>query len=204
MPGLRRRTDGRAGLRRQRRRHPLRLRSAQSQTSSPAPAWLIAPSSRLVFRGGYGSATSARAQTAGLVGFSRQTPLVSSLDNGLTPAVTLSDPFPASIYPGRIAAAHRQQHRARHEPRPERHLPVPGPAAAVFAAVFGGFQYELPGDWLVDASYAGNITRRLPCRLAAQLRSARRAQLRCPWTSGRRTSTSRCRIRWPACCRTPA
>ena len=25
-----------------------------------------------------------------------------------------------------------------------------------------GFQYELPGGWLLDASYVGNITRRLP------------------------------------------
>ena len=33
------------------------------------------------------------------MGFSRSTPIVASLDNGLTPAVTLSDPFPASIYP---------------------------------------------------------------------------------------------------------
>src|SRR5260370_12598708 len=30
----------------------------------------------------------------------------------------------------------------------------------------GGFQYPLRGGWLLDASYAGNITRRLPVTLA--------------------------------------
>ena len=55
---------------------------------------------RLVFRGGYGLSYLGQSANGQAVGFSRQTPLVASLDNSLTPAMSLSDPFPASIYPG--------------------------------------------------------------------------------------------------------
>jgi len=42
-------------------------------------------------------------------GYSQSTGLVSSLDNGLTPAVTLSDPYPSTIYPsGLLKHRHSQ------------------------------------------------------------------------------------------------
>src|SRR5258708_8293894 len=56
--------------------------------------------SKLVFRGGYGLSYLGQNASGAAVGFSRQTPLIASLDNGLTPAGSLSHPFPASVYPG--------------------------------------------------------------------------------------------------------
>ena len=43
-----------------------------------------------------------------------------------------------------------------------RELPVYGPAAAILASVFFGFQRELPWNIVADVSYVGNQTRKLP------------------------------------------
>jgi hypothetical protein len=61
-------------------------------------AWRL--TQKLVFRAGYGLSYLGQSANGAAVGFSRQTPLVASVDNALTPAVSLSDPFPAAIYPG--------------------------------------------------------------------------------------------------------
>jgi Carboxypeptidase regulatory-like domain/TonB dependent receptor-like, beta-barrel len=121
--------------------------------------------SRLVIRAGYGLSYLGQSSSGGAVGFSRQTPLVSSLDNGLTPAVTLSDPFPASIYPGGLLQAiGSTQGLATNlgQNLNFQYLDRPLPYAQQYSA---GFQLELPGRWLVDASYAGNVTSRLPVPL---------------------------------------
>src|SRR5712691_11650600 len=121
--------------------------------------------SKLVFRGGYGLSYLGQNASGQAAGFSRRTPLVSSLDNGLTPAVSLSDPFPASIYPrGLLQPIGSSQGLATNlgQNVTFQYLDRPLPYSQQYSA---GFQYELPGGWLVDASYAGNITRRLPVTL---------------------------------------
>jgi hypothetical protein len=66
-------------------------------------AWSIDDDS--VLRGGYGLFWAPHQYVApgstsfGTRGFTAITPLTSSFDGGLTPAVTLSDPFPRSIFP---------------------------------------------------------------------------------------------------------
>lgn len=120
--------------------------------------------SKLVFRGGFAISYLGQSSAGASTGYSRSTPLVSSLD-GLTPAVTLSDPFPSSIYPGgllqpignsqglstNLGAAVSFPYRDR-----------PLPYSKQYSA---GFQYQLRGGWLLDASYVGNLTRRLAVSL---------------------------------------
>ncbi len=121
--------------------------------------------SKLVFRGGYGLSYLGQNSNGGPIGFSRQTPLVASLDNGLTPAVTLSDPFPASIYPGGLLqpiGAAQGLATDLGQSIAFQYLDRPLPYSQQYSA---GFQYELRGGLLLDASYVGNITRRLPVTL---------------------------------------
>src|SRR5258706_7318663 len=122
--------------------------------------------SKLVFRGGYGLSYLGQNASGAAVGFSRQTPLIASLDNGLTPAVSLSDPFPASVYPGGLLqpigasqglATNLGQNIAF------QYLDRPLPYSQQYS---GGLQYEFRGGWLAEASYAGNLTRRLPVTLS--------------------------------------
>jgi len=121
--------------------------------------------SKLVLRGGYGLSYLGQSASGLAVGFSRQTPLVATLDNGLTPAMSLSNPFPASIYPrGLLQPIGSSQGLSTNlgQNVTFQYLDRPLPYSQQYSA---GFQYELPGGWLVDASYAGNITRRLPVTL---------------------------------------
>jgi hypothetical protein len=121
--------------------------------------------SKMVLRGGYGLSYLGQSSNGSQVGFSRQTPIVTSTDGNLLPAASLSDPFPSSIYPGgllqpigsslALATNLGQSVGAQYLDRP---LPYSQQYSA-------GFQIELPGRWLLDASYVGNITRRLPVSL---------------------------------------
>jgi len=126
-------------------------------------AWRIA--SKLVFRGGYGLSYLGQNSNGQAVGFSRQTPLVPSLDNGLTPAASLSNPFPAGVYPAGLLqpvgsalglATNLGQNVTF------QYVDRPLPCSQQYSA---GFRYELPGGWLADASYVGNLTSRLPVTL---------------------------------------
>ena len=126
-------------------------------------AWRL--TSKLVFRGGYGLSYLGQNANGQAAGFSRQTPLVASLDNGLTPASSLSDPFPASVYPGGLLQPiGSSQGLATNlgQNVTFQYVDRPLPYSQQYSA---GFQYELPGGWLFDASYAGNITRRMPVSL---------------------------------------
>jgi len=116
---------------------------------------------KFVFRGGWALSYLGQSSQGDPTGFSLATPIVATLDGGLTPAASLSDPFPASIYPNGL-------------------LKAPGSSAGMAAnlgqaigfqyvnrklpyshQVSFGFQYEMRG-WLLDASYVGNFTRRRP------------------------------------------
>jgi hypothetical protein len=122
--------------------------------------------SKLVFRGGYGLSYLGQSSNGAAVGFSRPTPLIASLDNGLTPAVSLSDPFPSTVYPKGLLqpigstlglSTNLGQNVAF------QYVDRPLPYSHQYSA---GFQYELPGGWLADVSYVGNITKRLPVTLS--------------------------------------
>jgi hypothetical protein len=120
---------------------------------------------RLVFRGGYALSYLGQNSNGPQTGFSQSTGLVSTLDGGLTPAVTMSNPFPSNIFPNgllkpvgsanglstNLGQGISFQYRDRSLPYSQQYS--------------AGFQYELPGGWLVDASYVGNKTKQLPVNL---------------------------------------
>ncbi|MCC7496487.1 MAG: TonB-dependent receptor [Bryobacterales bacterium] len=119
----------------------------------------------MVLRGGYAISYLGQSSAGQSYGYSRTTALTSSLDANLTPAVTLNDPFPASIYPtGLLQPVGNSQGLSTNlgqgiaVPYRDRSLPYSNQYSV-------GLQYELPRGWLADASYVGNITRRLPVNL---------------------------------------
>jgi hypothetical protein len=121
--------------------------------------------STLVFRGGYGLSYLGQSSSGQTTGFSSQTPLVASIDNGLTPAVSLSNPVPTSIYPnGLLQPIGNTQGLATDlgQSISFQYRDRPLPYSQQYSA---GFQYELPHGWLVDAFYVGNLTKRLPVTL---------------------------------------
>jgi hypothetical protein len=118
-----------------------------------------------VLRAGYGLTYLGQHAVGSAGGFSRPTPLIASTDNGLTPAVSLNDPFPTSLYPnGLLKPIGNSLGLATDlgQSITAQFLDRPLPYSHQFSV---GLQRELPGGWLVDASYVGNITRKLPVTL---------------------------------------
>ena len=122
-------------------------------------------SSKLVFRGGYALSYLGQNSNGPQTGYSQSTGLVSTLDNGLTPAVTLSDPYPSTIYPsGLLKPIGNSQGLSTNlgQGVSFQYLNRPLPYSQQYSA---GFQYQLPGSWVLDASYVGNQTSHLPVSL---------------------------------------
>lgn len=123
-------------------------------------AWAFHPG--WVMRGGYGLMYLGQNANGPATGYSQATGLVASTDGGLTPAVSLSDPYPASIYPNgllkpignsqglatNLGQSVQAQYRDRLLPYSQQYS--------------FGLQHEFRGGWLADVSYVGNITKRLP------------------------------------------
>jgi hypothetical protein len=126
-------------------------------------AWRFAP--KWVMRGGYGLAYLGQSAQGPNTGFSQPTSLVSSTDGGITPAVSLSNPFPTSLFPtGLLQPIGSSQGLATNlgQSVSAQYLDRPLPYVHQYSV---GFQRELKGGWLVDASYSGNQTHRLPVTL---------------------------------------
>jgi hypothetical protein len=123
-------------------------------------AWRFAPN--WVMRAGYGLAYLGQSSNGPTTGFSRPSPLVASTDGNITPAVSLSDPFPSSLYPnGLLQPIGSSQGLATNlgQSISAQYLDRPLPYSHQYSV---GFQRVLRGGWLVDAAYSGNLTRRLP------------------------------------------
>lgn len=118
-----------------------------------------------VMRGGYGLAYLGQSTAGGAVGFSRTTALVASTDGNITPAASLSDPFPVSIYSsGLLQPIGNSQGLATNlgQTINAQYLDRPLPYSQQFSF---GFQRQIR-TWLADVSYVGNVTRRLPLTVA--------------------------------------
>jgi hypothetical protein len=122
-------------------------------------AYAVTP--RTVLRGGYGLSYLGQDATGPTTGFSSSTTFSTTLDGGITPRCTLSNPLCGGVqtpvgnslglatYQGQVVTA------------PFYHRPLP------FAQqMSAGIQQELPGHWLVELSYVGNLTSRLPVPLS--------------------------------------
>ncbi len=123
-------------------------------------AWQFRP--LWVMRGGYGLYYLGQNAFGPETGFSRPTALIASTDNNLTPAVSLSDPFPRSLFPsGLLVPIGSSQGLATNLGLAvsAQSLNRPLPYSHQFSF---GLQRVLPNQWLVDASYVGNLTRKLP------------------------------------------
>lgn len=117
---------------------------------------------KTVMRGGYGVFFLGQYEEGAGTGFSQQTPLISSLDGGLTPAVTISNPFPSGL----LKPIGNTQGAATNLGLgiPAQYLDRPLPYSQQWSI---GFQRELPDGWMVDTSYSGNYTNRLPVGASA-------------------------------------
>ena len=126
-------------------------------------AWSFAH--KWVMRGGYGLSYLGQNANGPTTGFSQPTALIASTDGGLNPAVSLSDPFPATLFPtGLLQPIGRSKGLATNlgQSISPQYLNRPLPYSHQYSF---GFQHELGRGWLVDASYSGNQTRRLPVSL---------------------------------------
>jgi hypothetical protein len=126
-------------------------------------AWSFAR--KWVMRGGYGLSYLGQNANGPTTGFSQPTALIASTDGGLNPAVNLSDPFPASLFPtGLLQPIGNSKGLATNlgQSISAQYLDRPLPYSHQYSF---GFQHELRGGWLVDASYSGNQTYRLPVSL---------------------------------------
>ena len=115
-----------------------------------------------VLRAGYGLSYLGQSSTGSAAGFSRPTPLIASTDSNITPAVTLSNPFPTTLYPtGLLQPIGSSQGLATNlgQAVSAQYLNRPLPSSHQFSF---GFQRELPGNWLAEVSYVGNLTKQLP------------------------------------------
>lgn len=123
-----------------------------------APKW--------VMRAGYGISYLGQEGWGPATGYAQTTSMITSLDGNLTPAASLSNPFPANLFPnglirpvGNSLGAMTQMGLAMSADYVDRGLPYSQQYSV-------GFQRELPANWLVDASYVGNTTKHLPVAMS--------------------------------------
>jgi hypothetical protein len=112
---------------------------------------------KLVLRGGYGLVFLGQNAVGPSTGYSRATSIIASGDGGLTPRVTLSNPFPEGLLQpvgNTLGLATNLGLGAGFQ-----YLERPLPYSQQYSM---GFQYELPWNVVADVSYVGNQTRKLP------------------------------------------
>ncbi|HEY8460269.1 MAG TPA: TonB-dependent receptor [Blastocatellia bacterium] len=113
-------------------------------------------SDKTVFRGGYGVSYLPVFNPGTSNGFAVNTDYVASIDNGLTPANRLSNPYPAGILSPAGASLGLQTMLGRTFTFYDTNVRTP--YVHQFSA---GFQREIPWGMVVDVSYIGSRTRKL-------------------------------------------
>jgi outer membrane receptor protein involved in Fe transport len=125
-------------------------------------AWQVRP--KWVVRAGYGLTYLGNSFNGPNAGFSRPTSLVATTDN-VTPAVSISDPFPRSLFPsGLLQPIGSSQGLATNlgQGVAAQYLDIKAARSHQYSF---GVQRTLPWNFLLDVSYVGNITQDLPVSL---------------------------------------
>lgn len=126
------------------------------QNFQPRVAFAWSLDARTVLRGGYGMFTMGQSLSGSTAGFSQQTPIVPSLDGGLTPAITLSNPAPGGL----LVPAGNSLGLASHLGLPIAFNYLDRPIGEAHQVSLG-IQREIFGA-VVEAAYVGNFSRKLP------------------------------------------
>ncbi len=112
--------------------------------------------SKTVLRGGFGTYTLGQWALGTSTGFSRTTPMITTVDN-LTPTGSLSNPFPTGILRPVGSSLGTSTDLGLGMAFAYTNRPIP-----LSKQVAVGFQRELPWGIVLDASYIGNFTNGLP------------------------------------------
>ncbi|HYO80089.1 MAG TPA: TonB-dependent receptor, partial [Bryobacteraceae bacterium] len=118
-----------------------------------------------VLRGGYGLSYLGQNAAGPDTGFSQPSALVPSTDGGIRPASFINDPFPGTLFPTGLLqpiGAGRGLATNLGLGVQAQYLQRPMPYSQQFSL---GVQRQLWNTWLVDVSYSGNITEKLPLNL---------------------------------------
>jgi len=126
-------------------------------------AWQFLP--KWVFRAGYGLSYLGQNASGAATGFSQPSSVIASTDSNLTPSSFINDPFPRSLFPtGLLQPIGATQGLSTNlgQAIGAQYLERPLPYSQQFSA---GFQHTFLNSWLVDVSYSGNLTSKLPVAL---------------------------------------
>jgi hypothetical protein len=127
-------------------------------------AWQFLPN--WLMRGGYGLSMLGQHAAGPDTGFSQPTTVIASTDSNITPASFINDPFPPALFPSgllRPIGASQGLSTNLGLGVSAQYLARPLPYSQQFSF---GLQRTLFNSWLVDASYSGNLTAKLPVSLS--------------------------------------
>ncbi len=126
-------------------------------------AWRFMP--KWVMRGGYGLSYLGQNAAGPDTGFSQPSPMVVSTDGNLTPASFINDPYPSNLFPsGLLRPIGSSQGLATNLGLgvAAQYLNRALPYSQQFSF---GLQRTIGNTWLIDSSYSGNLTSKLPVNL---------------------------------------
>ena len=112
---------------------------------------------KTVLRGGYGLVYLGQNATGATTGYSRSTGIITTADGGLTPRVTLGNPFPEGLLQPIGNTQGLSTNLGLGASFQYLNRPLPYSQQYSF-----GFQRELPWSMVADVSYVGNQARKLP------------------------------------------
>lgn len=135
---------------------PDRIFDTDYRTWQPRAGLAYRIDSKTAIRTGFGLFTSKTIDRGGQLGYSLDTPFVATTDGGRTPANNLSNPFPQGFL-SPVGSSLGLATSLGQQPRwddPARRLPFSIQTSFTV-------QRELPGNWLVEAGYSYNKSKRL-------------------------------------------
>jgi outer membrane receptor protein involved in Fe transport len=131
---------------------------ADGNNIQPRFGFAFQASDKTVIRGGWAIYTVPNLlDSFNQSGFSQSTPIVTSLDTGLTFRANLTDPFPDGVLDPAGASQGAGTFMGQNLGDTDRHVFLDGTRKNEQSMRWSiGFQRELPGQWVFEAAYVGN------------------------------------------------